>query len=309
MRHAAIDVGSNSVLMTALEYRDGGWIHVGETSEVTGLGAGVKLTGTLSKEASERTLQAIRKAWDVAKSLGCEEIRAAGTMALRIAANADEFLAAADTQGTNITIITGDTEAELGFLAVANDPVFAHAERLAIIDPGGHSTELAVSDRRVSDGWTSVFRQSYPIGTLAMKSTVFSDECPDAAARLAACVQLDEAIKAAAPPTSVGEVVTLGATGCNLVSIRESLPEWSPDRVHGATLEFEEISKAVGWLCDMPLEKREAIIGMEPGRAGTLHAGALILERFLQAIRSSTCRVSVRGWRHAWIELGYPPTL
>jgi exopolyphosphatase / guanosine-5'-triphosphate,3'-diphosphate pyrophosphatase len=33
-----------------------------------------------------------------------------------------------------------------------------------------------------------------------------------------------------------------------------------------------------------------------------LHAGALILERFLQALHVLGCRVTVRGWRHALLE-------
>ena len=100
--------------------------------------------------------------------------------------------------------------------------------------------------------------------------------------------------------------MVLGATGTNLVSIREKLKAWEPDKVHGAVLDYEEISRAVGWLMPMTDAQRRDVPGMEPGREKTIHIGALILERFLFALRASSCGVSVRGWRHALLENGLP---
>jgi exopolyphosphatase / guanosine-5'-triphosphate,3'-diphosphate pyrophosphatase len=97
-------------------------------------------------------------------------------------------------------------------------------------------------------------------------------------------------------------VVVLGATGTNLISIREALETWQPEKVHGAYLLFEEVSRAVGWLMAMTDQQRRDVRGMELGRERTLHIGALILERFLFALKSEGCCVSVRGWRHALLE-------
>jgi exopolyphosphatase/guanosine-5'-triphosphate,3'-diphosphate pyrophosphatase len=80
------------------------------------------------------------------------------------------------------------------------------------------------------------------------------------------------------------------------------MARWEPDKVHGAWLDFGEISEAAGRLMRMTLDQRRALIGMEPGREATLPAGALILERFLNAIGAPGCSVSVRGWRHALLE-------
>ena len=102
------------------------------------------------------------------------------------------------------------------------------------------------------------------------------------------------------PPASSDPVV-LGATGTNLVSIRERMETWQPEKVHGATLLYEEVGRAVGWLCDMDDDGRAALVGIEKGRQRTIHSGSLILERGLYALRASACRVSVRGWRHALV--------
>ena len=128
------------------------------------------------------------------------------------------------------------------------------------------------------------------------------EERPDARALLTATAEIDSAIGLSFRPGEVGRVVVLGATGTNLVTIRDGITEWDPQRVHGSWLDYEEVSKAVGWLSSLSEAERRAIPGMEPGREGTIHAGALILERFLFALRVLGCSVSVRGWRHALFE-------
>jgi exopolyphosphatase / guanosine-5'-triphosphate,3'-diphosphate pyrophosphatase len=305
VRKAVIDVGSNSVLLKVEERTAGGWVRVLETSDVTSLGEGTKETGLLSPEAMERTLMAILRTSNKARELGCVEIVAAATMAARIARNSAEFLCLAEKQGTPVTILSGDDEAELGFQAVAEDPGFSQYERLSIVDVGGHSTELVTADRGVED-WSVRFRRSYPIGTLGLRGTVLRDEALDFRALLKAVCVVDDTIGLAYLPGQSGHAVALGATGTNLVSIREKMLEWDPERVHGAWLDYEEISKAVSWLGAMTDEERRVVPGMEPGREKTIHIGALILERFLHSIRVLGCSVSVRGWRHALLQNGLP---
>ncbi|MEZ5162845.1 MAG: hypothetical protein R2688_03645 [Fimbriimonadaceae bacterium] len=91
-----------------------------------------------------------------------------------------------------------------------------------------------------------------------------------------------------------------------MISIREGFADWQPDKVHGQILDFEEISRAVGWLCDMTDAERSQIVGLEKGREKTIHLGALILERFMQSIHVLDVTVSIRGWRHALLETGWP---
>jgi exopolyphosphatase/guanosine-5'-triphosphate,3'-diphosphate pyrophosphatase len=219
-------------------------------------------------------------------------------MAARIARNTGEFLESCRRQETPTFVLSGEDEADLGFLAVAQDPLFSDAGRLTIVDPGGHSTELVTAQRQ-GDGWRTLFRRSFPVGALGLRDALWPHESPGFRERLAAVAAVDDAIGLRYLPRQCGLVVTLGATGTNLVSIRDVLTEWEPDRVHGAVLDFEEVSKAVGWMCDMTDSERAAIPGLERGREKTIHAGALILERFLHAAAALETAVSVRGWRHA----------
>jgi len=302
MRKAVLDVGSNSVLLLVEEKTAQGWRFIYEDTRVTSLGEGTKETGLLSEQAMTRTLAGIKELWSLAVSHGATDIRAGATMAARIAKNTPDFLSRAAAQGTPVFVLSGDEEAELGFRAVADDPTFA-ASRISIVDVGGQSTELVTADRDGKD-WNVLYRRSFSLGTLGLRGSLLKDESPGIPAMLAAVEDIDTIFGLCYLPNQCGEVVTLGATGTNLISIRDKMTTWQPDRVHGAVLDYEEVSKAVGWMFRMTDQQRADIVGIEPGREKTLHIGALILERALHVYRAAECRVSVRGWRHALLERG-----
>jgi exopolyphosphatase/guanosine-5'-triphosphate,3'-diphosphate pyrophosphatase len=295
---AVIDVGSNAVLLLVAERADGSWRPVHEESRVTGLGRGAKSTGVLAPESQRATLSVLAEFWNRAVAAGARRVVALATMAARLAINADEFLDAAARQSTPVAVLSGEDEARYGFLAVAQDPLFADDRRISVVDVGGHSTEI-VTAHREPKGWDVLFRRSFAIGALGLREGPLQDPSPSAADLLRAVVAVDEALGMAYLPGQCGRIVTLGATGTNLVTIRDKATLWRPDRVHGSVLGFEEVSKAVSWMCGMDDAGRAAIVGIEPGREHTLHAGALILERCLQALGGPGCTVSVRGWRHA----------
>jgi len=297
---AVIDVGSNSLILTVAEIQAGVSNPIFEATRVTGLGEGAKATGVLGEAPISRTLAALRELKDLARSHGADACLSVATMAVRMAVNRAEFCERASHQETPITVITGEEEARLGFLAVAEDPEFADCERISIVDPGGHSTELVTAERTVN-GWMTRFQRSYAVGALGMRETTMIGESPDPLARLTAATQIDSLIGLEYLPGEAGMAVTLGATGTNLVSIRDRLTEWQPAKVHGARLDYEEISRAVGWLSGMTDSERAAVTGLQRGREKTIHIGALILERFLFSLRVHDCRVSIRGWRHAYL--------
>lgn len=297
MIRTVVDVGSNSVLVLVAEQRGNLWHPLFESSTVTGLGVGTKATGLLQPDRVAATLAALAEAKRVSESLGAQSFEALGTMAVRIATNTPEFLALAQAQGTPVLVLSGDEEAELGFLSVAGDPLFAGTEPLALIDPGGHSTELVVAE-----GAQRVFAHSFPVGALGLRELALPMETPGPGPLMRATQLIDEALEANAPGEVKGVAVTVGATGTNLVSIRDGLLTWQPERVHGQTLTYEEISRALAWLSSMSDAERAAVPGIERGREQTIHIGALILERFLYAIRAESVRVSVRGWRYGVLE-------
>lgn len=277
---------------------EGSWRPVFEATRVTGLGKSTKTTGLLGQEGQTATLSAISELWSEAVERGAEQVVALATMAARIASNTSDFLDAATRQKTPVRVLSGDDEARYGFLAVAGDPLFRDEPRLSIVDVGGHSTEIVIAEG-TGAGFDMRFHRSFSIGALALREGALRSPSPTAADRLRAAVEIDEALGFVNLPGACGRIVSLGATGTNLVSIRNKAAQWEPKRVHGTVLDYEEVSKAVAWMCELDDAGRAAIVGIEPGREQTIHAGALVLERCLNALKGLECTVSVRGWRHA----------
>jgi len=265
-----------------------------ERSRVTGLGLGTKTSGLLSETGMQSTLETLAEYRQLSLDAGAPALRSGATMAVRMASNSVEFCERAAKQGTPIDVISGELEADLGFSAVGSDPLFARSNRLSIIDPGGHSTELVTSDR-IGGTWNQRFRHSFAIGALGMREEFFPSERATPEMIMRTISYLDDVIGLCYLPNQSGAVVSLGATGTNLITIREHMLEWDSSRVHGQTLDYEEVSRATQWLMEMSDAERAAVPGIEPGRERSLHIGALILERFMFALRAESCVVSTQS--------------
>jgi len=293
MRVAAIDIGTNSILLTVAEL-DGSEIRsLCERSYITRLGEGLGATGKLSEQPMRRSLEALRQLLDEAKRLGADEIIAVGTEVLRKASNAREFLDSAAALGANVEVITGEREAQLSFLSVAKDPLFAYrAERLLMIDVGGGSTEI-------SRGHTGTLEtsRSYPIGAVRLTERFLRDD-PPTPEQIAALQQAVWQQVQQETPLQEGEyLVGVGGTFVNLASLHARFPDYEPSRVHGAVLSRQAVQSLAEELCQLPLAQRQLLPGIEPERAPVLHAGAWIVLSVMQALHAEQIAVSMRGLR------------
>lgn len=261
------------------------------------MGDGLRETKRLNDAAIERTLRALKQAWVNARSYEAN-VQAWGTMALRIAENADQFLRLAGEQDTPVRVLSGEEEARLGLLSVALDRTF-QGTRVSLVDVGGQSTEVGTYDRKED---RILFMKSVPMGTLALRSYCEKDGSLAGVSLLQACTAIDDTIGFVSRPGEAGTVVAVGASATNLVTLLHQMERWNPTRVHGVSLAYEEISRFVAQASAMTDDERATLVGLEKGREFTIHLGALLLERCLHAFRSESLHVSVRGWRHAIIE-------
>ncbi len=148
MKLAALDVGTNTVLMLVVEQiADGRLLTLADLSRITRLGRGVDATGRLDPESAARTLDAIVEFTGKARALGAEKILTAATAALRDARDGAEFIAQVKTRtGIDLNIISGDDEAELSYLSTKKGLNLDPCDRVLIVDIGGGSTELIRSE-------------------------------------------------------------------------------------------------------------------------------------------------------------------
>ena len=141
MRVAAIDIGTNSVLLLIAELRDGTLVPILERAEITRLGRGVDATRTLDPDAVERTLACLASfAEDIARA-DVIHVAAVGTSAMRDARGGEGFRArAAEILGVEPQVISGEEEAELTFAGALSG--LALRGPVTLFDLGGGSTEI-----------------------------------------------------------------------------------------------------------------------------------------------------------------------
>jgi len=141
---ATLDVGTNTVLMLIAERDATGEVHqLANLSRITRLGRGVDSSGKLDPAAAAQTLAAITEFAQRARSLNVDKIIGVATAALRDVSDGAAFLAQVKAQaGVDLEIITGETEAQLEYLAVAKGLTLDPAAKALIVDIGGGSTEL-----------------------------------------------------------------------------------------------------------------------------------------------------------------------
>lgn len=141
---AVIDIGTNSARMEIAQLRSDGAISiVGDERVSIRLGESVFREGTLTGEAWDRGIAAVRQLVKQARSVDVDHIRAVATSALREADNGHAFAERVESDtGVHVEIISGCEEARLIHLGACED--YPGDDNVLVLDIGGGSTELAV---------------------------------------------------------------------------------------------------------------------------------------------------------------------
>ncbi|HEX8905841.1 MAG TPA: hypothetical protein VF771_13405, partial [Longimicrobiaceae bacterium] len=147
LRVAAVDVGSNAIRFLAAEFTALGTYEVLEEERVpVRLGHDVFLTGRLTPEAMDAAVQAIAGFRARMEALGIENYRAVATSATRESRNGTDLVARIRREaGIELEVITGQEEARLVYLAVANRVGFGD-DKWITVDVGGGSVEVSLVD-------------------------------------------------------------------------------------------------------------------------------------------------------------------
>lgn len=167
--YACIDLGSNSFHLLIGEWEDGRIPIVERCSEKVQLGEGVRETGLISAEASQRGLTTLQHFKFLMDQHPVQQYWALGTNTFRVSANAQEFIEAARPLGIDISIISGVQEAVLIYAGVITSLPLSDNHRL-VIDIGGGSTEIIVGK-----GHERLLTESMAIGSVAWRDSFFTD--------------------------------------------------------------------------------------------------------------------------------------
>jgi len=278
-RLAAIDVGTNTTRLLVAEVGPKGLTELDRRLLFTRLGEGLDATGGLAPAAIARTVAAVADLAGIAKGLGAEAIRVAGTSAVREAANGEELRAAvAAATGATLEVVAGEAEAALSFAGATGD---LPPGRYLVCDIGGGSTELALG---AAPSGMIEGRISLPLGVVRLTERHLRNDPPLPAELAALEADVDAALDRAVPalPNAVSaQLVGVAGTITSLAAIRLGLDHYDPAAVHGATLEAGEIDGLYRRLAAMTLPERESLPPLPPGRADVIVAGCGIVARVM----------------------------
>ncbi len=167
---AAVDLGSNSFRLHVGRH-DGAMIEVVRSvREPTRLASGLDQSGKLSADVMRRGIEALERMGQVLKDYPLNAVRVVATNTLRVATNVANFLPDAEKAiGYPIEIISGEEEARLIYMGIANQFVMS-GERRLVIDIGGGSTELILGH-----GQKIECAESISVGTIGHSRHFFPD--------------------------------------------------------------------------------------------------------------------------------------
>ncbi|QOJ15789.1 MAG: Ppx/GppA family phosphatase [Planctomycetia bacterium] len=296
MRIAAIDIGTNSVHMIIADAHAGPYAIVDRERDMIKLGAGTFQAKRLSDDAITRGVQTLRRFHELIRSHGVDEVVAVATSAVREAENGRVFLEAVRAAtGIVPRLISGEEEARLLDIAVRD--VIDLSDRAALtFDIGGGSVEAIVGSAR-----GLLFARSLGLGVLRLRDQLGpADPLPRDARRRLAQIVHEQAAADIERCRQIGFDLTVGTSGTILdlglaVHRRRSKDRWlSPD---GRIVALEDLRELAEQLCEMDMEERARVAGIDRRRADTIHLGAALLTELMGLAHSDElvlCDVSIR---------------
>jgi exopolyphosphatase/guanosine-5'-triphosphate,3'-diphosphate pyrophosphatase len=294
MRIAAIDIGTNTILMLVAEMGDNGeLVTINDEQVFARLGKGVDAEKRIKPDTFERVSNFLRMYQTRANECRCDKILACGTSALRDAINKVEFCEFIRSRlGINIRILSADEEAAYtyqGTLSGVKDRVGTYA----VLDIGGGSTEIVVGDRigphlkrsidigavRITERY---FKQSPPLEKSLMEASDFLD------GQTMQIEKLDENV----------HLYGVAGTLTTLAGIDIGLTEFDRSKIDNHVLIKASIQSIFGDMKTKTLDELRRFPSMPAGREDVIVAGILILLRVMEKLQRDSIRVSVRGLRY-----------
>ncbi len=298
MRIAAIDVGTNSVRLLVAETTGDGMTVLDEEKAAVRLGQGLSVTGSLSAEAQDRTIEAVARMLGIAEGRRADTIRLVATHAVRAADNGSAFAERVRRElGVPLEVVSAEQEARLAFLAAA-----AHVElsgRTAIVDVGGGSVEVV----RATDGQIESVH-SLPLGAVALTERLPPGEDPPtrrARRKLRDHIRATLRKEFGGRPDPVGVIVGSGGTVTSLGAIVAAQLGEDYASTQGRQVSGSDVEHTYARLRELGVDAIRRVPGLPPYRADIIVAGALLLREVMRLFGANRMIVSEKGLREGLI--------
>jgi exopolyphosphatase/guanosine-5'-triphosphate,3'-diphosphate pyrophosphatase len=278
VRAAAIDIGSNSLLLTIAEAGQPQKIPlklIVDEAHVTGLSKGLAHGKIITDASFEKSAKVFFRYAKLIEENKCDEVKVVATEALRRASNGDQIKKKIeDILKHPVELISGPREAELSFWSVQKE-FGSSAKPILVFDIGGASTELCLGS---STGIQQ--RISLKVGSVVLSETfgLQSVESPEKAIEyVRKMIKEVPWLKGIKDATGVGVAGTI----TSLFAIHLNLEKYSRAAVHHSTMNLEAISAILDRVMAMDTPQRGSITGLSLDRADVFGGGLSIVKAIM----------------------------
>jgi exopolyphosphatase/guanosine-5'-triphosphate,3'-diphosphate pyrophosphatase len=283
MRLGVLDVGSNTVHLLVVDAHHGAR-PLPQTSEkwVLRLAEQMDARGKITREGADHLIRTVRDAVASAAAMGCEDVIAFATSAVRDASNAGAVLERVHAEtGMALDVLTGEEEAILTFLAARRWCGWS-AGRLLVVDIGGGSLEIAVGLDEEPDVAVSL-----PLGAGRLTRAWLASDPPRRreleALREHIAEQLEEPAGKLRDAGVPDRVVGTSKTIRSLARLTGAAPSSAGPRVR-RTLTASGLRQVTAFISRMSAEDLAELEGVSASRAHQLVAGALVIQATMHAL-------------------------
>lgn len=292
---AVIDIGSNSIKLRIVQKNGEILRTLLDTTEVVRLGKGIE-SGFLAEEPLAYGVEVVEKLVHMAKEVGASP-RLVGTMALRVAMNAEVFVKRVyERTGIFIQILSGEEEARLAWLGAVYGLGVTQGN-VAVFDTGGGSTEFILG----TDGEIQQAK-SIALGAVSLTETFFDADpvLPGSVEKAQQYIQDQLVLQGPNFSENTSNLTVLGLGGgvVALASVQLGLKTLIPKQLNGLLLKRSDIKKQIDLYASQTLAQRMKIPGLPPKRADLVLASACIVDCALAALGVDCFRASINGLRH-----------
>jgi exopolyphosphatase / guanosine-5'-triphosphate,3'-diphosphate pyrophosphatase len=280
---AVVDIGTNTTRLLVAEVEDGQVVELERRTKITRLGQDVDATGRLVDQAMDRVAETIAGYREVIDRVGAKTVVAVATSAMRDSENGPDFHDyLKDRFGIDARTISGDEEARLTFLGATtgrNDD-----RETVVIDIGGGSTEYVVGRA----GEDPTFHTSTQMGSVRFTERFLKSDPPGDDEMQ----QLADAVRGTVPDVTAEHAIAVAGTATSLAAIDGA------EEVHAYQLTLASCERIAAMLAGKTVEERRKVEGLDPDRAPTIVAGAVILTESLRTLGLDHVEVSDRDILH-----------
>jgi exopolyphosphatase/guanosine-5'-triphosphate,3'-diphosphate pyrophosphatase len=238
--------------------------------------------GKITRAGADHLIRTVHDAVESAVAMGCEDLMAFATSAVRDASNSDAVLTRvlAET-GVELQVLSGEEEAILTFLAVRRWCGWS-AGRLLMVDIGGGSLEIASGIDEEPDVAVSL-----PLGAGRLTRSWLANDPPRRreleTLREHIVEQLAEPARKLREAGTPDRVVGTSKTIRSLARLSGAAPSSAGPRVR-RTLTDAGLSQVIAFISRMSAEDLAELDGVSASRSHQLVAGALVVQATMCAL-------------------------